>query len=167
MSNHKGAKWQSTPWERIQRIGYIVTARGCWEWRGDRSPGGYGRVRDYARKLLLVHRVTWSIVNGKPIPDGMVVRHSCDNPPCFNPDHLILGTHADNDHDRDVKGRTANGTRIGASKLTDGQVEQIRAMIAGGATQAHVADIFGIVQSHVSRIINGVNRATPTRRKGL
>ena len=75
-------------------------SNGCWVWRGARHAYGYGVVTVEALGLrnLLTHRVIWELQNG-PIPDGLVVRHRCDNPPCCNPGHLELGTHADNTRD--------------------------------------------------------------------
>jgi len=69
----------------------------CWEWTGARTRGGYGHI-GAGRRTLKAHRVAWEIANG-PIPDGMVVRHKCNNPPCVRPLHLELGTHADNNRD--------------------------------------------------------------------
>ena len=160
-----GAKWYASPWVRMQRIGWTEeSSSGCWTWNGDRNARGYGRVRDASRRLLLAHRVAWAAANGRPVPDGMVVRHTCDNPPCVNPEHLLIGSHADNDNDRDSRGRTANGVRIAASALSDDQVDAVRLAVAAGQSQSSVARIYGISQSHVSRLVHRVNRAEPTRK---
>lgn len=85
---------------RLMLVGWDVTERGCWEWRGDRNDFGYGRLS--APRLGLdkarVHRIMWEMHHG-PIADGLSVRHRCDNPPCVNPDHLELGTHGENMQD--------------------------------------------------------------------
>lgn len=148
--------------ERLATIGWSETLAGCWEWKGDRDDAGYGCLRLTNRTSVRTHRVAWESARG-PVPDGLHVLHRCDNPQCVNPRHLFLGTHQDNDADRDRKGRTANGTRIGSSKLSDEQVGAIRLERAAGATQFAIARQFGISQSHVSRIVNHVNRAVPTR----
>lgn len=79
----------------------------CWCWTASRLPSGYGRVR-FEKKSTYAHRVAWILTHG-PIPEGMVVCHHCDNPPCCNPKHLFVGTQADNVHDRDRKGRGIGG----------------------------------------------------------
>jgi len=76
---------------------------GCLEWTGAADPDGYGRI--YANgKHVLTHRLAWELANG-PIPAGIHVRHFvCDNPPCCDPEHLRLGTHAQNMGDMKAKG---------------------------------------------------------------
>jgi hypothetical protein len=80
---------------------------GCIEWLGPFSPSGYGHVgkRQGDRKITFrTHRLAYELAYG-PIPEGLVVRHKCDNPPCINPAHLELGTSAQNNRDRDTRGR--------------------------------------------------------------
>ena len=80
-------------WERLDK------SSACWTWTGKRYPTGYGRFgKHYA------HRVAYELAYG-PIPEGMHVCHSCDNPPCCNPAHLWIGTPKDNMQDRERKGR--------------------------------------------------------------
>lgn len=88
----------------------VVTETGCWEWQGTRNEHGYGGVSVNGR-WRKAHQVSWELTHG-PIPHGMELLHSCDNPPCVNPDHLSLGTHRDNMHDMSVKGR-AHGSLPG------------------------------------------------------
>lgn len=78
-----------------------ITDRGCWEWNAAREKSGYGRC---SKPGKYAHRMAWLAFRGE-IPSGMWVLHSCDNPPCCNPDHLWLGTPADNVHDSMRKGR--------------------------------------------------------------
>lgn len=83
-----------------------ITKRGpdeCWEWRGSKTIEGYGRF-GIGTTLYLSNRIAWVIENG-PIPDGMLVLHSCDNPRCCNTNHFFLGTHLTNTRDKLAKGR--------------------------------------------------------------
>lgn len=72
-----------------------------------------------------VHRHVYQECFGE-IPEGMVVRHKCNNTICVNPEHLELGTHIDNMRDRAISGRTASGEKAGHAKLTVTQVNEIR-----------------------------------------
>ena len=82
---------------------------GCIEFVGARTSAGYGNVW-YDGRNWGAHRLTWFLVHG-PIPEGMFVMHICDNPPCINIDHLMLGTPGDNSRDMARKGRWGNQNR--------------------------------------------------------
>src|SRR5262245_51840420 len=69
----------------------------CQPWKGSRNQAGYGLVR-VDGKTRLAHRVSFELANG-PIPEGKIICHKCDNPPCVRPDHLYAGTHQDNARD--------------------------------------------------------------------
>lgn len=99
----------------------------CWLWQGMKNHDGYGRMR-HGNARTLTHRISYALVRG-PIPEGMRVLHHCDVRDCVNPNHLFLGTQADNIRDMDAKGRRrpARGEGHGRAKLNRAQALEIRA----------------------------------------
>lgn len=91
-----------------------------------------------------------------PIPDGLHVLHKCDNPGCVNPDHLFLGNQLDNVKDMVAKGRNVTGERVGNSKLTRPQVDEIRRRRAAGEKLRSISDDFGVSQGHVCSLSKGL-----------
>ena len=85
---------------------YDEDENGCWHWRGGKNKRGQGVVR-HVGKNWVTSRLAWTLTYG-PIPEGMFVCHSCDNPPCINPNHLFIGTPRDNVLDMVSKGRKVN-----------------------------------------------------------
>lgn len=128
----------------------------CWPWTASRRRG-YGRYGIAKGPTLSAHRVAYALTKGA-IPDGLCVLHKCDNPPCCNPDHLILGTIADNNADRKRKGRNgqggARGTKHRSAKLTDSDVIDIRRAVASGATQPEMANAYGLSIQSVYSIVH-------------
>jgi HNH endonuclease len=138
-------------WGRV-RVGQAFE---CWEWTGRGSDKGYGRWRG-----TQAHRVAYELVHG-PIPDGLIVRHDCDNPPCCNPAHLLAGTHLDNSRDAEERDRLAYGARSGKVKLTDDQVREIWSN-PDRLTGAQLATRFGVASSTISYVRNGGRRQRVT-----
>lgn len=94
--------------EQIEKIPF----HDCWEWAGDVGDHGYGRLAAGASGAkILAHRFSWEFHEAKPIPPGLFVCHHCDNRSCVRPDHLFLGTVADNNADMHRKGRYGKGPR--------------------------------------------------------
>lgn len=131
---------------------------GCVEFPGAKhstSGYAYGIVRHEGRAAR-AHRVAYCQAHGLKLSDiaGLTVRHKCDNPPCVNPAHLELGTHTDNMRDMAARGRNRQpkGTRNAKAKLTEQDVQDVRAMLAAGISQRKVAANFSIDKSVVSRI---------------
>ncbi len=130
---------------------------GCWEWNRSTFRHGYGKTR-YGGRAVGAHRAFYAHYVG-PIPDGMCVRHKCDNPPCVNPDHLILGEHRDNMLDMQERGRKAStvGIHNPSAKIQPDDVREIFALGKSGMKQADIGARFGISSSAVNKILCGVN----------
>lgn len=129
----------------------------CWLWTAGADRKGYGKV-GVNRKTHLAHRQAYEAIHGAGTAEGMVVRHRCDNPPCVNPAHLEVGTHADNIRDRDERGRNRQpkGSANGLAKLTEADVLAIRAeCVTGSRThgQQAISERFGVSNQLISNII--------------
>ena len=139
---------------------------GCWLWTGATDGKGYGvlsgRMNGSERPLRVekAHRVSYEKYIGV-IPDGMVIRHKCDNPQCTNPDHLEVGTQKDNMRDCSSRGRLNRKSLLNLKRfsLTDKQAEEIRAMTfagrngRGGVTRKEVAERYGVCVDTINNII--------------
>jgi hypothetical protein len=150
---------------------YVSKTDSCWIWTGSRSKG-YGdfTIRHVKFKS---HRIAWVLATGQWPPDNLCVLHRCDNPSCVNPDHLFLGTNADNVADRHAKGRDArvsgdaNGSRLHPERLPSGvdhhrskinpdKAREIRSAWRSGARQVDLALRYGLNQGTVSAICRNV-----------
>jgi hypothetical protein len=129
----------------------------CWPWTAS-TTHGYGQIGVPGTRPHKAHRVAWELTNG-PIPDGLLVCHRCDNPPCCNPAHLFLGTNADNMRDMVAKGRAGSRTAAGdlnpKARLTPEQVQEIRAAIASGEKFSELARRMGVSWTAVGNIAKG------------
>lgn len=124
----------------------VATAGGCLEFMGARRPAGYGVVDNRG-----AHVIVWEHHNG-PVPAGMLVRHTCDNPPCVDIDHLLVGTMKDNRQDAVRRARTATGERHGRAKLTADQVISIR---DDSRPAKELARIYGVSDTQIRGIKEG------------
>ena len=125
----------------------------CWEWQRAKGPCGYGEFK-IAGKSATASRVAYELAHG-PIPKGMCVCHTCDNPACVNPGHLYLGSPAINARDRAVHGRQQHlkGTLNPHAKLTEAQIPEIRAARASGESTVSLARKYGVCQSVISAVV--------------
>jgi len=142
-------------WAKVEKTG----ENGCWEWTAGLSEG-YGdywfngtAVRAHRLSYVLHHPLTIDLWEHREI----LVCHRCDNPKCVNPSHLFLGSYADNNRDKEAKGRgnPPKGEKHGHSKLTEDDVREIRTRYAnGGVLQRQLALEYGVWQRTIGRIIN-------------
>ena len=130
---------------------------GCWIWVGGkcakRMP--YGSFRAFG-KMTKAHIFSYAMFRGQ-VPQGMCVCHTCDVCECVNPDHLWIGTKAENNRDRDAKGRSVKvcGSSHHASRLRERDVREIRVLIKEGERIADIARYFTVSDSAISDIVAG------------
>lgn len=138
-------------WKRVAR------GEGCWIWTGGKA-GPYGQLQ-YRGKRLLAHRFSWVLAAEQACPAGLVVRHRCDNPPCVRPDHLEIGSHAQNNRDAYARSsRAANATR-GTGRpnavLDDELVASLRRQARAGRSIRSIAGDFEFAYTTIYRAIRG------------
>lgn len=135
----------------------VGASEDCWEWQAAKRGNGYGAIGVTRRSVVDAHRVSWELNRG-PIPAGMCVCHTCDNPSCVNPGHLFVGSRADNSADMARKGRARGGRKYGSAhrwaKLTEGDVREIRFLAACGAKRKDIASRFCIGKATANQIIS-------------
>jgi hypothetical protein len=140
-------------WPKVSRLGH---KNDCWHWRGWKNEDGYGFIakgRGDATPML-AHRVSW-LVHNKPksLTSKQCVMHSCDNPGCVNPNHLRIGTQAENTADRHSKDRTARGERLNRGVLNEDLVRKIRQE----ASRAYTAlgKKYGCSRATIRQVVQG------------
>ena len=137
-------------WERVCKTD------ACWEWSGCKDKDGYGKIVRAGGNgpEVRTHRLSWELEHG-PVPEGLKVLHRCDNPSCVRPDHLFLGTTADNQQDMMRKGRSTRGSRSARAKLNEDTVLSILDLLHDGIKQARVARMFGLDKCTINHIWRG------------
>lgn len=133
----------------------VSQPNGCIEFTGAKHSFGYGMFR-YKGNAEVAHRVSWLLYCGE-IPQGLKVLHKCDNPPCCNPEHLFLGTDADNIKDKIKKGRQPDqrGTQGPKAILNDDKVRIIHNRIARGDRLVDIALDYMVAPTTISGIKSG------------
>lgn len=138
-------------WQRVDKTDT------CWNWTGKTNDKGYGYLHCMGM-VESAHRISY-VISISPIPDGLMVLHSCDNRRCVRPDHLFLGTAKDNSDDMYAKGRSYTqrvrnpGILNGRSHLTESQVREIRALYKETSlTFREIGQRFGISKGQASKV---------------
>lgn len=138
--------------EKTFQIKYSVNSiSGCWEWNKVNKQG-YGRFY-FSGTSIFAHRFSYLLYKGN-IPENYVVRHLCNNPKCVNPNHLAIGTTADNMLDKVLSGRQAKGNEHGMSVLTEAQVKEI---YQSSLSNYDLADQYNTTPQMISFIRSGKN----------
>jgi len=127
----------------------------CWPWLRPLNKWGYGRYR-VGNFQAMAHRVAYQLKTGQNI-DGFVAMHVCDNPSCCNPNHLVIGAHADNQADKYKKNRQAKGEKNGQSLLSDSQVLEARQKYKPRlVTYKMLAEEYGVCRDTMQKAIRGI-----------
>ena len=130
----------------------------CINWSRSLGHNGYG-LTTRNNKTYRAHRLAYCDYHGIDHSDikGMVVRHTCDNRKCINPEHLVIGTHQDNMDDMKKRNRTAKGEAHGRAKLSEVDIKTIRDRYIRGSKvhgSTAIAKDFGVAFQTVSKIVN-------------
>lgn len=140
-------------WQLYVRKHTIVDpATGCWLWQLSCYDNGYGQAgtaRHHGEDQL-AHRLSYEAFIG-PIPEGLEVRHQCHNPPCCNPEHMLLGTHQENKDDN-----KRDGIRHTNAVLTVPQVAEIKRLLALRIlTHRQLGAMYGVTHTTIGYIARG------------
>lgn len=130
-------------------LSHTVINGSCLDWTRCLNSDGYPRCSHNGYSNGKVHRIVWELYNGRSA-EGLVIRHSCDNPKCINPEHLLLGTVAENVRDMDMRNRR------GHSKLTHDEVREIRRLWnTGDYVGRELGKMFGVDGRTIYSIVRG------------
>jgi hypothetical protein len=119
---------------------------GCWLWVASRDYDGYGMFRGTISGVLFTraHRFSYTLATGEILPADRVVMHSCDNPPCVNPDHLNGGTKAENTADMIAKGRHLNRVMAHAQKIAKLSDDEVKAILRDPRQYSEIAASYDV-----------------------
>jgi hypothetical protein len=128
---------------------------GCWLWLATLGNEGYGQIVAFNKRVSLAHRLSWELHTGED-PGEFKVCHRCDNRICVNPEHLFLGSDAENVADKVNKNRHAKGIKIHNAVLNDGIVRDMRRDWCSGETVASISRKYGFSHSATRSAVNRI-----------
>jgi hypothetical protein len=141
-----------TPEQLLERA--ELQPNGCIEWQKAKSKYGYGMI-SFHNKVMTANRLMLILLYGEPDTKS-VAMHSCDNPPCINPDHLRWGSHQENSKDMVAKGREKikpiSGPTHHNAKLNKDKADEIRLLLAVGNTHKYLAKLYSVAPSTIYSI---------------
>ena len=148
-------------WEKVDKTGdrgkYTWNGSPCWLWTASRSKPGYGKWSVSRKKWSFAHRKSWELTRGE-IPQGILVLHHCDNPPCVNPDHLFLGDKRDNALDYVYKGLHPR------TKILVEQRADIKRLFAAGMKIIDIARKYKVAYTTIWGLIHAERYSRPWER---
>jgi hypothetical protein len=127
-------------WRKVDRRGH----NECWPWLGGLQGKGYGQFYRAKHHPVGAHRFSWELANGRPVPPGLQVMHSCDNPPCVNPLHLRVGTAKDNNLDKTAKGRNPGNRTSRGGPSPKWSPEVVDSMRKQGMGYREIGAVLGV-----------------------
>ena len=151
MASFKGQKGfdrEDAFWSKVDRYKEYE----CWPWNASKNRDGYGQFW-IGDTFTPSHRYAWEVSRKCKVPDGKIIMHLCDNPPCCNPNHLICGDALKNAHDKIAKGHTPQAHITACPDLHEGEIWLVRRLLASKIiSQARIAKMFKVHQSTISHI---------------
>ena len=140
-------------WSKVNILG----ADDCWEWQAHRKGNGYGQFTLRKGVFLTASRVSLAL-SGVVLGPELVACHTCDNPPCVNPNHLFAGTQRDNGNDCVQKGRANRASRAAhpSARLTEADIRAIRSEPERYGVKARLSRKYGVSETAIRRIRAGI-----------
>lgn len=151
--NHSGNHFCSLSclfWSKVDKRG----PDDCWPWMACKTPAGYGQFTGGGSRRI-AHRISFELAYETVLPSDSFVCHTCDNPQCVNPAHLMAGTHTDNMRDMHNKSRHMHGDKHYLAKLNDDAVREIRLRILMQHKIAAIAKDYGVTRMAIMQIKTG------------
>jgi len=145
-------------WNGIKeiQIPYVIDEKGCFVCQKGIRGRGYSYITEKSGREIGLHRYIYELLYGRLLCSKIVIRHSCDNPACINPDHLSHGVDADNVADKVARGRIPHGENHYSSKLNDELVTKLRKKYSNKkVNMSKIARIYGVNDKTIGSMLKG------------